>query len=397
MPGVVPQLPSGRVLSEIERRAGQVADPVARLRYLQGAIGKTRQPAASRLSRQPRRLLYGVLAGCGVCLAAWSLGTRLVGAVGNPPFSNKTPTAPRAARLSSATTPPPIWLAETTGDAEVYSNGLRVETRLTLPAGPPRSFRRYRLQPAGQPSEQWEQQPAGIVFHTTESHIVPFEEKQTRALRRARAGLLEHVRQQRSYHYVLDRFGRVHRVVPETEAAYHAGHSVWADGKHAYLNVNDSFLGVAFEASSTGDEPATPAQIRSGRELVDMLRAKYGIPSQNCVTHAQVSVSPVSMAIGYHTDWAREFPFAEMGLGNNYALPPASLVLFGFHYDAHFLRALGLQPWPGLALAEQALQKDAARHQQSVEQHRASLQQRYKTMLAAHRASLEKETQHGLH
>ena len=42
-----------------------------------------------------------------------------------------------------------------------------------------------------------------------------------------------------------------------------------------------------------------------------MLRAKYRIPESNCVTHAQVSVNPDNMLVGYHTDWSGNFPFLE--------------------------------------------------------------------------------------
>jgi len=41
--------------------------------------------------------------------------------------------------------------------------------------------------------------------------------------------------------------------------------------------------------------------------LTDMLRKRYGIPAGNCVTHAQVSVNPSNLLIGYHIDWASSF------------------------------------------------------------------------------------------
>ena len=68
-----------------------------------------------------------------------------------------------------------------------------------------------------------------------------------------------------------------------------------------YLNLNESFLGVAFEAQSgpPGEEPEiNPAQVRAAADLTEMLRARYGIPPGNCVTHAQVSVNPSNMRVG---------------------------------------------------------------------------------------------------
>ena len=45
--------------------------------------------------------------------------------------------------------------------------------------------------------------------------------------------LLRYVQQNRLYHYVIDRFGRVYRVVAEESKANHAGHSVWAQRRAA--------------------------------------------------------------------------------------------------------------------------------------------------------------------
>ena len=77
--------------------------------------------------------------------------------------------------------------------------------------------------------------------------------------------------------------------------ANHAGHSVWADSQWLYLELNSSFLGVAFEASMREDQPVNQAQIHAAKALTEMLRSKYNLPAENCVTHAQVSVNPDNM------------------------------------------------------------------------------------------------------
>ena len=41
-------------------------------------------------------------------------------------------------------------------------------------------------------------------------------------------------------------------------------------------------------------------------------------------------MNPGNMLIGYHTDWAGNFPFLELGLRDNYAAPPAQ------HFDFWF-------------------------------------------------------------
>src|SRR4029077_19490572 len=132
---------------------------------------------------------------------------------------------------------------------------------------------------------------------------------------------------------------------------------------------------------------ANPAQIHSARILTEMLRSKYRIPAFNCVTHAQVSVNPSNMLIGYHTDWAGNFPFAEMGLPDNYQLPPASISVFGFKYDTAFVHATGARLWDGLSAAEDQLQSQAAARGMAAAQYRSILQKKYKDVMATLKAA----------
>ena len=222
----------------------------------------------------------------------------------------------------------------------------------------------------------------GIVFHTTESLLAPFEEEQNRRLRLIGRSLIEIVRTEHSYHYLIDRFGRVYRVVQESDAANHAGVSIWADSQGAYVNLNDSFLGISFEGQTGAINEVTQAQITSGKVLTEMLRSKYGISTEDCVTHAQVSVNPQNMKIGSHTDWADKFPFAGVGLPNNYAIPLASLYAFGFNYDNVFLRVTGTR-WRGLDIAETWVGEQAAAEGLDTRRYRAILQHRYKEIESA--------------
>ena len=192
-------------------------------------------------------------------------------------------------------------------------------------ANEPRSYYVFERTGKTEPLPEPRFVPAGIVFHTTESHQAPFEPRQTRQLKKIGRSLLDYVRQNRSYNFVIDRFGRVFRVVQEADAAYHAGKSVWADANFYYINLNHSFLGIAFEAQSAAGEDnpvVSPAQVHAARVLTEMLRSRYNIPATNCVTHAQVSVNPSNMQIGYHKDWAENFPFPEVGLAGQ--LRPAA-------------------------------------------------------------------------
>ena len=200
---------------------------------------------------------------------------------------------------------------------------------------------------------------------------------------------------------MIDRFGRVYRVVRETDVAYHAGHSVWADDRWLYVNLNESFLGIAFETQTPAREAGEgysaeapvigPAQVQAAAVLTEMLLARYHISRGNCVTHAQVSVNPANMQAGYHRDWAAGFPFEKLGLPNNYLTPLPALTFFGFEYDG-----FGYDPgqpdqaaegiYPGIAAAEKSLRQTAAARGFKPSEWRKVLERQYRKRLAQVRA-----------
>ena len=278
-----------------------------------------------------------------------------------------------------------VWLVDRTDTHELFSNGLRIENTHAVQ----NEHRFYQVLDRSknlQPGDEWRSDPVGIVFHATESPQYAFDQQQNDNLQRVGRVIAGLVRNNRSYNYLIDRFGRVFRIVEETDAANHAGNSVWAEGNSVYLNLNSSFLAVAFETAAdpqTGVSSITNAQTHAGRLLTQMLRSKYKIAAQNCITHAQVSVNPLNMRMGYHTDWAAMFPFGEMGLPNNYDLPVASLLEFGFDYDDGFRKAIGQGGWRGLVAAERQLERDAAAAGISVDNHRTQLRDRYKRLYSA--------------
>jgi hypothetical protein len=280
-----------------------------------------------------------------------------------------------------------VWLVQTTPQFDLYSNGLRVEERYATSTAP-RGYLAFARDGAFaiHLSGEWRTEPAGIVYHTSESHLAPFEEDQNRSLRQAGDGLLAYVGRRRSYHFVIDRFGRVFRVVRESDYANHAGNSVWADQRWIYINLNQSFFGVAFEASSksSGIEPAVNrAQVYAGRILTEMLRARFAIPASNCVAHAQVSVNPANYGVAYHRDWASNLPFTDLGLSDNYKLPPPSVELFGFEPDGAWMADTAPSMRPGWETAEVRLRLDAAAHNLPVERYREKLHQRYRDAIRA--------------
>jgi hypothetical protein len=401
---IAPEKPLGfRNAARIERKAQQIVDPVQRLKYLRLATAPT----------PPARLHWGPLTS--FCMVAMLLSMRSDAHLRRQPDSRPAANTLRVVRGEI----PNVWKIEETKDYEVYSNGLRIENRLAV-ANDPRSYQLVRVKEAvGQtpwsarvpldplsalPHQSSRKkpkgasaadqgvrrtgllrtQPAGIVFHTTESDQAPFEPTQQHNLQRINRETLLFVRNKRAYHFVIDRFGRVHRIVVESDAANHAGNSAWADSRWLYLELNQSFLGVAFEASMQSDQsPINEAQIHAAKVLTEMLRSKYNIAAENCVTHAQVSVNPDNRRIGWHCDWGKGFPFREVGLPENYEQPLPSLYLLGFEYDSVYINATGPGIWKGLALAELRLRDEAAARHMAVVEYRTLLQQRYRDEIAA--------------
>jgi hypothetical protein len=364
----------------VEWKAAKIQDPIARLRYLQQKIGPGSSPALLRRTRWKAVSLLPAMA----CL--FIPGFKASSTKGDlPPIPIPHIAAPGAEVF------PDVWLVEKAKDFETYSNGLRIENRYAISNEP-----RVPYQVFGHADRELRTQPAGIVYHTTESDQASFQEEQNGKLKRIAQEVLTFAKHNRCYHFLIDRFGQVFRVVQESDVAYHAGNSVWADAGGIYVYLNSSFLGIAFETETrSGELPsANPAQIHSARVLTEMLRSKYRIPQSNCVTHAQVSVNPSNMLVGYHTDWAANFPFSEVGLKDNYTSPPASIYAFGFDYDRVFMRATGMRVWQGLVAAENQMRAQAAAQGLSVSRYRSILRARFKEIIATLKGSIAAKEEH---
>ncbi len=281
--------------------------------------------------------------------------------------------------------PPEIWIVKRTDAFETYSNGLRIDNRFSIDNRP----RSYLAFSATRPEDVLGHRhsvPAGLVFHTTEGLQVPFESGQDPALKRSGDSLLAYVRLKRAYNFLIDRLGSVYRVVPESDAANHADNSIWSDSEWVYLNLNQSFLSISFETQTLPGQvgaAVNPAQVRSGGILIEMLRKRYGIPAGNCVTQAQVSVDVSNLPIGYHLDWASSFPFDQFGLPDNYVLPLPAVSVFGFDYDANFVRQAGVRLYLEAQLADQVLRDRARVAHLAVPVYRSVLQKRYWSHMTA--------------
>ncbi|WP_157995118.1 peptidoglycan recognition protein family protein [Peristeroidobacter soli] len=289
---------------------------------------------------------------------------------------NQPPVAESLADDDVGIVPSMLWLADRGPDWELYSNGLRIETAYTV-KGTPRDYRVHARDGKLLPTKL--DRPIGILFHTSESDLWPLEPGYEKELRKGSEALLRFVKREQAYNYMIDRFGRVYRIVDDDSRANHAGHGVWARGDEVYLDLNSAFLGVSFESRWEGGRtlPITRAQLIAGRNLTHYLRQRFAIAPEMCVTHGLASVSPKRGLIGYHLDWARGFPFKAFGLPDLYAQPLPSVALFGFTYDSEFLRTMG-ERWPGLIAAEQQLAGEARQRAISLDDLRHERQAEYR-------------------
>jgi len=289
------------------------------------------------------------------------------------PGSDAVPTIPAEAGITN------VWLAEHGAGYEFYSNGARVFTEHET-AGVARNFYRFRLSALASGADEGERRnrPVGILYHISESDLLPFDDQHNSSLQRHSQGLLEYAREKQLYNYVIDRFGRIYRIVRDEEMANHAGGSVWSDSQFVYVSLNASFIGVCFEGQSRrgkaiGADGINEAQIYAARVLTAVLRSKYGIEDANCVTHGLVSISPSNKLMGYHTDWVTAFPFEALGLGSKYDTELVAISHLGFRYDSAYIAAAGGKRWPGLDKADAALKEAAQQDSVTVDEKRRAM------------------------
>lgn len=276
---------------------------------------------------------------------------------------------PGLTALSAA--PEKVWLAERGEGYEFYSNGLRVLTEFEV-TGPERSYYCFDREGAG---ARHDSKPVGIVYHLSEGDLLPFADHYNRSLLKTSRALLEYARENQLYNYVIDRFGRIYRIVRDEFSADHAGNSLWSDGESVYINLSASFIGVCLEGRSergvtVGPGGINEAQIYAARVLTAVLRSRFEIEDANCVTHGLVSVNPSNRLVGYHTDWLSGFPFLAVGLSNKYESELTAISRFGFTYDREYLASAGGKKWPGLERADGTLMESAIENGHSVEKER---------------------------
>lgn len=280
-----------------------------------------------------------------------------------------------------------VWLVERGDKYERYSNTGRINTEYEIDNHP----RAYYLIPRNSEAatEEINSTPIGIVYHTTEGEQLKFEQGNSSSIQNRSKNLIKYtIQREKSYNYLIDRFGEIFRVVRDEQTANHAGNSLWADQKYVYIGLNESFIGVAFESSQTNtlEETLTEGQIISGRLLTAILRSKYKIADANCTTHGLVSVNPDNGAIAFHHDWVKNFPFEGMGLSDKYKVPTPNMTDYGFTWDEEILEKLNKTLWPGAITADEEFKRRAEKQRIGIEALRLKLRERYRDLYARQKA-----------
>jgi N-acetylmuramoyl-L-alanine amidase len=272
-----------------------------------------------------------------------------------------------------------IFLFATEGGYEKWSNGCIISTKYETNNHP----RAYYTIPRGAETdgEQKTDKIVGILYHTPENYMFDFDPKNKNAIQQGSRGLLGDVQKHKKYNYMINRIGEIYRIVRDDQTAHHAGDSLWADDKNTYVLLNESFLGVCFESKFDGaaslEEILTPAQIRNGKLLTDVLRTKYNIDDANCTTHGLVAVDSEKMLIARHHDWVRFFPFEAMGLSDKYKIQPPNMIDYGFTYDNDVMAKIDNQLWEGARTAGGEFKKRAERESVSPDDLRQKMRDRY--------------------
>ncbi len=288
-----------------------------------------------------------------------------------------------------------IWLVEKTKESETYSNRLKIITTYTTENIPRRYYTYEKNTPMLPKQDEDTNKVAGILYHASESDIFAFRPEMSESIKEYSRALIKYLSKKKAYHYVIDRFGRVYRLVKEEHTAFHGGNSIWADEKSIYLNLNHAFIGICFEGKDfetqniiNGKKTSrkiTPmeatsineAQLISGKELTDWLRVKYKISQENCVPHSLASLNRHNMLIGHHLDLSRGFPFTQYELSDKYRETIPAMTEFGLTYDQYFIDIFNGKIWPGIGLSEKLLEDRAKEHGMSLAGYRKLLNKRF--------------------
>lgn len=144
-----------------------------------------------------------------------------------------------------------------------------------------------------------------LILHTTEGE---------------KKGALAKLRRAGEAHYLVDRRGKVTRLVDKDRIAKHAGRSLW----NGVSDLDHHSIGI--EVVGYHNRPLGAAQLRALRQLLGQLQSLYDVPDERVLTHSMV-------AFGTPNRYHRKPHRGRKRCGMNLGTPEAR-------------RAMGLDPIP---------------------------------------------------
>ena len=171
----------GRLAREahVARIAGRIGDPVLRLKFLRAVMRRSPLTAWLAQTRLRHWILWSGL------LLALLIPFLMKLASGKPEPADRAPMLIRraAAGAGEVYEAVPVWRVEQTGDSEVYSNGLRIDARFTVNTRL-RLYTAFRRDGGSSINGVQRSEPAGIIYHTTESCQAPFDAQDNQVIKR---------------------------------------------------------------------------------------------------------------------------------------------------------------------------------------------------------------------
>lgn len=128
-----------------------------------------------------------------------------------------------------------------------------------------------------------------------------------------------------SAHYVIGREGRVVQMVRDEDVAWHAGRSAMFPHEKPPREPGVNAFSLGIELVGTADSGFTDRQLASLYSLLELLVAKYAIPPERVVGHAQVAPGRKIDPDGYtrQFNWAKARHVAQVAFAARETLPHA--------------------------------------------------------------------------
>jgi len=149
------------------------------------------------------------------------------------------------------------------------------EAPLKTPEKPPVDTTTYRLTNQAQPKRPIENIDTIVIHHTGGS-----------TAKSAVHGLND---KNLSAHYLIDKDGTIHQLVPDNKRAEHAGKSAMPGEETKNGKINTRSIGIEIVNEGNGKDPFTDEQYKSLANLTAFLATEYKVPTKNILGHNEVS------------------------------------------------------------------------------------------------------------